>query len=117
MRRTGRRIALRAIVVESLFGLILLFLLFPSASDPAAGAARNLPTLNISSPFVETTDQPIRDVGSPWEAGRTSGAVRGTAQRRQFVAQELDYSSRALATMLNQHIQELVAPMRADLGP
>lgn len=106
MKRSAVRIGLFAVIVESLGALALLMLLFPASPHPAREVTNPLPTLQVPAPRLE------RDA-----KGDPGTAVAGQeTERRQFVARELEASSRALAMMFDKHVQQLFEPFPAAPG-
>ncbi len=124
MRRRDGSISMRAVIVESIGAMVILFLFFPVADRPlssrtdsttVASPARlpllSLPTLpaaaRLTAPELAQPELAQPDLAQPDRA-------KSAQQRHRFVTRELEYSRRALALMLDQHVQRLMEPFLED---
>ncbi len=110
---------MRAVIVESIGAMVLLFLLFPVADCPR-------PSQFVSSRVASPSRLPLLSLPALPAAARLtapelaqselaqSDRAESAQQRRLFVTRELDYSRRALALMLDRHVQRLMEPFRDD---
>lgn len=136
MKRANSGFGLRAVIVESLGAMVLLYLLFPLADHPTPSetgssatvaseaassesvGARPVPSKSAVNaeesfrrlPTLHVPAPPARELLPPPATKRVAAMAHVESERRDFVARELEYSRRALAVMLQQHWQQLVEP-------
>ncbi len=134
MSRGKRGFGLRAVIVESLGAIALVYLIFPSAVRPVASApvaaepqasgvsavaasepdstwSRRLTPASIRPlPMLHLAAQPTDAVTSAAVTSNLEPEMPADSARSAFVARELEYSRRTLVVMLEQHLQRLVEP-------
>lgn len=91
----------RALFIEIVGAVAVIWLIFPTETDSQKETRARLPELHIEAPT---------QVSTSGASGDSQSQQRRIEQRHEFVANELEYSSRFFAAAFRHHLHMLLNP-------